>query len=198
MQVRPFLKPVRVNKYGKYIFIHPKKASKLANLSDFKINTIIYLTYITYLCYIRITIKTNTVMKNTSNRMANILLAAIKLGFEIDTTDSFESVLNEAEDFIMNNATPERHECEVSTSGHNQYVNFGDFHSSGHIVDFSAHWHESPETEVDHESFVDDDGNLIQLFYKVGETDYNAPDGFYYSKKLGRHVAEKVETEEQN
>jgi len=28
----------------------------------------------------------------------------------------------------------------------------------------------------------------MHLYYLVGETDYNAPDGYMYSKKAGGHV----------
>ena len=123
-------------------------------------------------------------------RPTNVLKSALELGFEIDTTESFESVIESAESFIKDHGTAERHECEVQSLGnHDQRVDFGDFWSQGEIVNFSSSWSDSPDTEVDHESFVDNDGQLIQLFYRVGETDYNAPDGFMYSKKLGKHVA---------
>lgn len=114
-------------------------------------------------------------MKTTKEkyRPANILKSAIELGFEIDNTESFNDVIESAETFIMDNAIAERHECEVQTRGNSQRVEFGDFWAQGQIVDFSAHWSKAPGTEVDHESFIDNDGKLIQLFYRVGETEHN-------------------------
>lgn len=131
-------------------------------------------------------------MKNTDAkyRSANVLKSALELGFDIDSKESFEAVIEAAEVFILDNGTAERHECEVKSLGsHGQRVDFGDFWLQGEIINFSSHWSDSPETEVDHESFVDNDGKLIQLFYRVGETAYNAPDGFMYSEELGKHIA---------
>ena len=82
-------------------------------------------------------------------------------------------------------------ECEVTTNGRTQHVSYGDFWSGGEIVDFSSNWSEAPETKVFHSLFViEQDGVMknMNLYYLVGETDYNAPDGYYYSKKEKRHV----------
>lgn len=128
-------------------------------------------------------------MKNTSKRIANIIKVAVELGFVIDTGTSVESLIEGAEEFIRENAIAERYECDVESNGHSQRVDFGDFWSQGQIVDFSAHWHKAPNTEIDHESFVDNEGKLIQLYYVIGETDYNAPDGFYFDRKTKKHIA---------
>ena len=119
--------------------------------------------------------KTSKQVFANASRIANVILSAVKLGFDIDPNDTVESVMEAAEEFIKVNGTAQRYEREVSR---------------GNNFDFSAHWYDSPDTEVDHEYFVDDEGNLIQLFYLVGETDHNAPDGFFYSRKSGKHEKE--------
>ena len=126
-----------------------------------------------------------------------IITQAIALGFDFEQfTD--ETELQEVEqamvDFFNENSEKlERieDECEVTTNGRTQHVSYGDFWSDGEIVDFSSNWSKSPETKVFHSDFVmEQDGVMknMNLYYLVGETDYNAPDGYYYSKKEKGHV----------
>lgn len=110
---------------------------------------------------------------NKKFRPANILKAAIDLGFEFDDCDSLRAIIEASEEFIRNHAVAERHECDITVSGRTQSVSFGDYRCTGEIIDFSAHWHEAPDTEVEHEMFINNDGQLIQLYYVVGVTDYN-------------------------
>lgn len=88
-------------------------------------------------------------------------------------------------------------ECEVKNNGRTQHVRYVDFCSDGEIVDFSVNWHKSPETKIFHSDFVmeDTDGLMkyMNLYYLVGQTDYNAPDGYMFSRKAGGHV--KIEEE---
>lgn len=142
---------------------------------------------------------TNQIFKNT------IISQAIALGFDFSQFDA-ETELQEVEQAMMdffneNSGKLERieDECEVKSNGRSQHVSYGDFWSDGEIVDFSANWREDPETKVFHSDFVMEDNGVMKnmhLFYKVGETDYNAPDGYMYSKKAGGHV--KIEEEEEN
>lgn len=137
------------------------------------------------------------IFKNT------IISQAIALGFDFSQFDA-ETEVSEIEQAMMdffneNSDKLERieDECEVTSNGRSQHVSYGDFWSDGEIVHFSDHWHKSPETKVFHSDFVMEDEGVMKnmhLYYLVGETDYNAPDGYYYSKSKGGHV--KYESEE--
>lgn len=132
-----------------------------------------------------------------------IISQAIKLGFDFEQFSN-DADLQEVSQALMDFFNENSHklprledECEVTNNGRTQHVSYGDFWSDGEIVDFSANWHKSPETKVFHSDFVmeDSDGLMknMNLYYVVGETDYNAPDGYMYSKKAGGHV--KIEEE---
>jgi hypothetical protein len=122
-------------------------------------------------------------------RALNILKAATEKGFEINENEAFYKVVEEAENYLLEQDPDERHECEVKSLGrHGQRVDFGSFWQQGEIVDFRLHWNKEPNTEVNHSDFIDEDGKYIQLFYLVGETDYNAPEGYYFDRKQGKHV----------
>lgn len=121
--------------------------------------------------------------KMTDIRSTNILNRAAQLSGK--SFDSWE----EAEEWLYDNIVDERHECEVKSLGrHGQRVDFGDYWTQGEIAHFSDHWHKSPATEIDHCRFIDEEGRVIQLFYVVGENEYNAPDGYYYDEKAKKHV----------
>jgi len=136
------------------------------------------------------------IFKNT------IIAQAITLGFDFEQFEEETTVeeINQAlVDFFNENSEKlERleDECEVTNNGRTQYVSYGDFWSDGEIVDFSSNWHKAPETKVFHSDFVMEDAGVMKnmnLYYLVGETDYNAPDGFMYSKKAKGHI--KIEEE---
>lgn len=138
-------------------------------------------------------------MKNT------IINQAISLGFDFEQFDSettVEVITTAMMEFFFENSDKlERleDECEVSCNGRGQHVSYGDFESSGEIVAFSENRHKAPETKVFHSDFVMEDNGVMKnmnLYYLVGETDYNAPDGYMYSKKAKGHI--KIEEEEEN
>ena len=132
-----------------------------------------------------------------------IISQAIELGFDFEqfTNDAdLQEVSQALMDFFNENSEklPRlEDECEVTNNGRSQHVSYGEFWSDGEIVDFSANWHKSPETKVFHSDFVmeDADGLMknMHLYYLDGETDYNAPDVYMYSKKACGHV--KIEEE---
>lgn len=122
-----------------------------------------------------------------------IIRQAIELGFDFEqfTNDADLQEVSEAlMDFFNENSDklPKlEDECKVTSNGRTQHVSYGDYWVDGEIVNFSDNWHKSPETKVFHSDFVmeDTDGLIktMHLYYLVGETDYNAPAGYYYSKK---------------
>lgn len=123
-----------------------------------------------------------------------IITQAIALGFDFAqfTADTdLQEVEQAMIDFFNENSDKlERieDECEVTTNGSTQHVSYGDFWSDGEIVDFSSNWHKSPETEVFHSDFVmEQDGVMknMNLYYLVGETDNNAPDGYMFLHYTG-------------
>lgn len=134
-------------------------------------------------------------MKNFNQRTINIINKAIALGFEFTEDETIENIRISAEEFLIENADAIEEECEVKSLGnHGQRVDWSDgkgfdFWSQGEIIDFSAHWYDAPETKVFHETVLDTDGNVVKLFYYVGETQGNAPDGFMYSEKQRKHIA---------
>lgn len=131
-----------------------------------------------------------------------IISQAIKLGFNFEqfTSDADLQEVSEALIYFFTENAEKlpriEDECEVTSNGRSQHVSYGDFESDGQIVDFSDNWHKSPETKVFHSDFVieDTDGLMknMHLYYLVGETDYNAPEGYVYSKKTGRHVKDSL------
>ena len=139
--------------------------------------------------------KMKNLIKNT------IISQAIELGFDFEQFTN-NTDLQEVEEALIDffnenleNLPRIEDECELTTNGRTQHVSYGDFWSDGEIVDFSAHWHKSPETKVFHSDFAmeDNDGLMknMNLYYLVGETDYNAPEGYYYSRSEKRHVKEE-------
>lgn len=134
----------------------------------------------------------DNLIKNT------IITQAISLGFDFEQFNN-ETNLQEVEqamiDFFNENSKKlERieDECDVTSNRNSQHVSYGDFWADGQIVDFSDNWHKSPETKVFHSDFVmEEDGVMknMHLYYIVGETEYNAPKGFVFSK--GKHIKEE-------
>lgn len=129
-------------------------------------------------------------MKNEANeRMFKVILKAVQNGLEVSKYEEINGVFDQAVEFITNQEIDAiEEECEVTSHGSSQNVRFGDFVSTGQIVDFSANCDKSPDTKIFHSDFVNDDGCLVKLYYLVGETDYNAPEGYYYSRKAGKHL----------
>jgi len=143
--------------------------------------------------------KMTNIFKNT------IIAQAITLGFDFEQFEeeiTVEEINRALVDFFNENSEKlERleDECEVTNNGRTQHVSYGDFWSDGEIVDFSSNWHKAPETKVFHSDFVMEDNGLMKnmnLYYLVGETDCNAPDGYYFNTKTKSH--EKIEEEEEN
>lgn len=140
-----------------------------------------------------------TIFKNT------IIAQAITLGFDFEQFDgetTIEEITQAMFDFFNENSEllPRiEDECEVTSNGRGQNVSYGDYVCSGEIVDFRNHWADAAETKVFHSDLImQEDGIMknMNLYYLVGETDYNAPDGFYFDKKSKSHVAMPVEETE--
>lgn len=137
--------------------------------------------------------------------MKNSTIAqALSLGFSFENfsdEDNLKDVHQSMMDFFNENYEKlEQLEdrAEVNSDGRSQYVNYGDFSSSGEIVSFSENWHKAPDTKVFHSNFVMENNGLMvnmNLYYLVGETDYNAPDGFHYDSKNKCHVKDEEITE---
>lgn len=131
-------------------------------------------------------------MKNITaiQRKLNILEKATQNDFEIDESESFDELIFSAEQYLIDNEIDaQEEECEVVSLGnHGQRIDWYDgkgyeFWAQGEIIDFSHYWNNAPEEKVYHTTVVDSEANVVKLFYFVGETEYNAPDGYYYSKK---------------
>ena len=134
-------------------------------------------------------------MKITNNqRTLNILNKDIKIGFELDESLSMKELKEKAINYLIENNEGTEEECDVLTVGsHDQRVEWSDgkgfdFWSQGEIVNFTKHWFDPPKTKVFYETLVDSEANVIRLYYVVGETEYNMPEGYYYSRKEKRHL----------
>ena len=131
------------------------------------------------------------IIKNT------IIQQAIALGFQFEMSDfeTKEELTDELFEFFydrLEDLPQIEDECEVYSNGRGQSVNYQDYVSSGNIVDFSENWHKSPEHKVFHSEFIIAHEGLMKkmrLYYYVGETDYNTPEGFYFDTKSKRHVS---------
>ncbi len=139
-------------------------------------------------------------MKISANqRTINILNKAIALGFDFEENQSIENIRTEAEDYLIDNCDVIDEIIEVHSYNHGQYISYSDskgyeYWQSGEILHFSENWHESPDTKISITKIVDSEANVINLCYLVGETDYNAPDGYCFSRKENKHV--KIEENE--
>ena len=116
-------------------------------------------------------------------RTVNILNKAIEIGFELNESLRLEDVKNEAISYLIENASGTDEECDIITGNHGQSAQWTDgkgyeFFSQGEIVDFKKHWFDTPETKVYYQNLVDSVGNVIRLYYVVGETKYNKPEGY--------------------
>ena len=135
-------------------------------------------------------------MKITNEkRTLNILNKAIEIGFEIDESLSMEELKEKAISYLIENTSGTEEECEVVIGSHVQSFYWTDgkgyeFFSQGEILDFIEHWFDPPETKVFYETLVDSEANVIRLYYIVGETEYNMPEGYYYSPKGKCHLKE--------
>lgn len=125
-----------------------------------------------------------------------IITQAITLGFDFeqfDNDNTMEEVMQSLVEFFSENSDrlpTMEDECEVTSNGRSQNVNYVDYTSSGEIVHFSENWHKAPETKVFHSDFVMEDAGIMKnmrLYYLVGETDYNAPEGYWFNPKTKRH-----------
>jgi len=132
-------------------------------------------------------------MKITNEkRILNILNKAIEIGFEIDESLSMEELKEKAIHYLIENELCIDKYCPVITGSCGQSVKWTDgkgyeFFAQGEIIDFKRHWCDAPKTKVYYKKIVDSFGNVIRLYYKVEETEYNAPDGFFYDKKTKCH-----------
>lgn len=138
-----------------------------------------------------------TLFKNT------IIRQAIELGFDFDqfaNDASLQEVNDALIDFFNENSEklPQlEDECKVTNNRGTQHISYGDFWCDGEIIDLSANWHKEPGTKILCHDFVmeDTDGLMINmnLYFLVSENEFNAPDGYVYSKEIGGHV--KIEEE---
>lgn len=97
------------------------------------------------------------------------VLTAINLGFDFSKfeDETFDEIQREIFEFLSDNSSKlekEYDEVEVNVNGHRQYVNHGDFSSSGDIVDWSYYWGK-PKQKVFHSEYmlIKDDGTPISM-----------------------------------
>lgn len=136
-------------------------------------------------------------MKISSNqRVINIINKALENGFEFNETDRMEEIRIKAEEFLIENTEAIEEECEiVSLGNHGQRVDWNDeygfwFWQQGEIVRFSDNWNKHPETKIFHNTILDSKGRVINLYYLVGETEFNVPTGYYFHPKEKKHFKE--------
>jgi hypothetical protein len=112
----------------------------------------------------------NGAVPKASQMKNKTIIAALYLGFTFDKF-SKETELSEVYqslmDFLMDNQNElpkEYDECEVSGNGSRQYVNHGDFSSSGEIIDWH-YYYDKPRQKVEHSSYViiAEDGTPMEM-----------------------------------
>lgn len=130
-----------------------------------------------------------------NQRILNILQNAVNNGFSFNEQDTLEEIRINAEDYLIENTEAIEVECEIRF-GRDQQVNWSDgkgfdYQSWGEILDYGtikSNWFNSPDTKVFHSVVLNSEGQVVKLYYLVGETEYNAPTGFTYSHKEKKHV----------
>lgn len=98
------------------------------------------------------------------------IATAIKLGFEFDNVvfDSEDELKDLIIDFLNDNQDKikktEKHFCEVSSNGRNQHVEFGNYSSSGEIVDWSFYYHKRKQ-RIYHSDFLEikENGEVVKI-----------------------------------
>lgn len=114
-----------------------------------------------------------------NQRTINIINKAIENGFTFDVNDTIQDALIVAEEYLIENTEAIEIECEVDSLGRNgQRVDWSDgkgfdYWCQGEIVDFSAHYFDSPDTKVFHTTVVDSQAQVVKLYYLVGLTSHN-------------------------
>jgi hypothetical protein len=136
-------------------------------------------------------------MKQTitaQQRTINIINKALALGFEFEPSEKIEEVQFLAENFLADNTEAIEEECNVDGNGGKQIVTWGDghgyhFESWGEILQYGhGYWEKDADEKIFHSTLVDSEGNVVRLYQLVGPTEYNTPDGFFYSKKEKAHL----------
>ena len=97
------------------------------------------------------------------------IIKAIELGYDLNNTlaDTLQELHDEVISYLYDNSAlldKQYHECEVTSHGNTQNVSFGNFTSSGHIVDWSEYYY-SKRQWILHSDFVhiDDDGTPVVI-----------------------------------
>jgi hypothetical protein len=97
------------------------------------------------------------------------IIKAIELGYDFNNTlaDTLDELDIEVLEYLEDNCAllnKQYHECEVTSHGNTQNVSFGDFTSSGHIVDWSEYYY-SERQRINHSDFVhiEDDGTPVLI-----------------------------------
>jgi hypothetical protein len=97
------------------------------------------------------------------------IITAIELGYNLNDTQA--DTLNELHEEVMCYLYEhcalldnQYEECQVTSHGNTQNVSFGDFTSSGHIVDWSEYYFEKRQ-RINHSDFVhiEDDGTPVLI-----------------------------------
>ena len=97
------------------------------------------------------------------------IITAIQLGYNLNDTqaDTLDELHKEVIHYLNENSSlleREYEECEVTSHGNTQNVSFGDFTSSGHIVDWSDYYHKERQ-RILHSDFVyiEEDGTPVLI-----------------------------------
>lgn len=97
------------------------------------------------------------------------IITAIQLGYNLNETQA--NTLDELHEEVMyylneNSSLLEKQyeECEVTSHGNSQNVSFGDFTSSGHIVDWSEYYYKERQ-RIYHSDFlyIEEDGTPVVI-----------------------------------
>ena len=95
------------------------------------------------------------------------IIKAIELGYNLNdtTADTLQELQDDVISYLYDNCAlleKQYHEVEVTSHGNSQTVSFGDFTSSGHIIDWSEYYY-SERQRINHSDFVhiEDDGTPV-------------------------------------
>lgn len=127
------------------------------------------------------------IKKRGENKMKTTTIAkAIEIGFDYENSifETRKELEQEVMDFLNENIEKLEQiedECEVSGHGSSQFVNYGNFSSSGQIIDYGYdYWYSPADKKHFHSSFllIDEETGApycMNLYQITGENEYNTP-----------------------
>ena len=110
-------------------------------------------------------------------RALNILVNAVKLGFEMDLTETVEDQTILAENYLIDNAPATEDYCPVKNVGRSQHASYNDRMGYEWECDGEIFTEYNPTNAPDHKYYhslvVNSLGEVVRLYDVQGENEFN-------------------------